>query len=105
MNVGPAQPLPDSDQDRELRELLEAGGLRPIDINVLPHSIDQVRLEITPPNSQYFFIHAISSRCMENCFHVDRVEIGDRVVLRDFDPAIYNSVISFPTNSASSPIT
>ncbi len=91
-NYGPIETLSDPETDKKLRELLETGGLVPIDIEVTSFQRDRPTiLEITPPGGNVFYrIEGITSRHRHGEFMIQHAEIGDRVVLRNVDVCIYN---------------
>lgn len=90
LDYGPELPLEDDDRDRGLRDLLQSGGLVPLDVtDVLGTQTEPVEFNHYYPDC-FFAILGITSRNARDEVMIERLIVGDYDVIRDTDAAAFN---------------
>lgn len=88
---GPLETLSDLYVDKDLRELLMAGGLEPVDISEVLAYACETTLEISHPREDVFFaIEGITSRHYDGDLMIKDMAINHSSVMRNVDASAFN---------------
>ena len=90
MDYGPVAPLSDPVEHAQLVELLRGGGLVPVDASFWPFTHTEIRLEVSPPTDDWYFIEGITSTMQPGLIRLRQIQLQERTVLHDIDAGSFN---------------